>query len=110
MLRATYAGSNVPAVTIKVTVGDETYSYAGSDLEYNDSTKRYTLDFDKLAPTNYNDKVSFSIWSGNTQIGRTLEYSVYTYIYKNQSGAGVNNDALRALYNFSEAMIAVYGD
>ena len=110
MLRAAFAGSDVPAVTIKVTVDGETYSYAGSDLEYDESTKRYTLNFDKLAPTKHDDKVSFSIWSGNTQIGRTLEYSVYTYIYKNQSGAGINNDALRALYNFSEAMIAVYGD
>ena len=51
------------------------------------------------------DVITFTIWDGDTQVSRTLEYSAYTYVYKNQNTDDVAmGNLLKALYNYGEAV------
>jgi hypothetical protein len=50
------------------------------------------------------EKITATIWDGDTQVGRTIEYSVYTYVQKNQNNSNTAMaELLQAIYNYGES-------
>jgi hypothetical protein len=50
------------------------------------------------------EKITATIWDGDTQVGRTIEYSVYTYVQKNQNSSNTAMaELLQAIYNYGES-------
>ena len=99
------------AYSMKVVVGEGdqskeyTYTFDGLELAAG-YTDRYVLNFDQLKSTQFGDLITLSFYDADgNQVSRTFTYSVYTYVYKNQT----KNDAklvdlLKALYNYGEAV------
>ena len=50
------------------------------------------------------EKITLTCWEGDTQVSRSLEYSVYTYVYKNQDHTTTTiRDLVRAIFNYGES-------
>jgi hypothetical protein len=88
--------------TFEVTIRGRTTTYTSKDLIYRDG--KYYLSFSNIKATEFNEVVTAVIKKDGVQISQTLEYSVYTYVYKNQN---VSDTALRellqAIYNYGES-------
>jgi hypothetical protein len=62
------------------------------------------LEFDRLRAIMLGEKITATIWDGDTQVGRTIEYSVYTYVQRNQNTTNVAmRELLEAIYNYGES-------
>ena len=87
----------------KIEVAGEEYTYTTEDLISDENGNLY-LEFDKLRAVQLGEKITATIWDGDTQVGRTIEYSVYTYIYRNQNTSDVAmRELLEAIYNYGES-------
>ena len=107
IVRMTTFCADASAYSVKVNIGELEYIYAVSDLELAEGyTDRYVVAFDQLKATQFGDVITFSFLDADgNQVGRTLTYSVYTYVQKNQANSDANLVALlEALYNYGEAV------
>ena len=88
--------------TFEVTTSSKTIVYTAEDLDYKDG--RYYLSFSGVKATRFDDVITAVIKKDGVQVSQTLQYSVYTYIQKNQN---TDNDTLRellqAIYNYGES-------
>jgi hypothetical protein len=87
----------------KISVGGEEFTYTTDDLT-SDANGNLYLEFDRLRAIMLGEKITATIWDGDTQVGRTIEYSVYTYVQKNQNTTNVAmRELLEAIYNYGES-------
>ena len=92
--------------TYKVTVSGREYTYTGEDLVpvTDGSDGKYYLFFNQMKATEFGNKITFTCWEGDTQISYTIEYSVYTFIYRNMTKVDANTqELLKAIYNYGES-------
>ena len=50
-----------------------------------------------------NDVITFTIWNGDTQVSRTVQYSVFTYVQKqceSTSQTETYRNLMKALFNY----------
>ena len=105
IVRYTVTCTDLDAFTYKINVAGVDYTFTGYDLELADASRnRYYLYFDNLYANQLDEVITLSIWEGDTQVSRSLEYSVYTYIWKNQDVADTSiRDLVRAIYNYGQS-------
>ena len=92
--------------TYKVTISGREYTYTGADLVpvTDGSDGKYYLFFNQMKATEFGNKITFTCWEGDTQISYTIEYSVYTFIYRNFTKVDANTqELLKAIYNYGES-------
>jgi hypothetical protein len=57
-----------------------------------------------MKATEFGNKITFTCWEGDTQISYTIEYSVYTFIYRNFTKVDApTQELLKAIYNYGES-------
>ena len=107
MVRMTVFCNNPAAYTVKATINGESFLYPVSELALADGyTDRYVLEFDQIRATQFGEEITFSFLDADgNQVGRTLNYSVYTYVQKNQNTDNENLvNLLKAIYNYGESV------
>lgn len=92
------------AFRFRAEVNGRTFDYTGEDLVSTGEDGVYLLYFDRFKAVELGSAVTFTIWEGETQIGRTVVFSVYTYIQIQWPGADqVTRELLEAIYNYGES-------
>ena len=90
------------AYTYEITINGKTTVYTGEDL-VSDANGVYYLYFRGIMATQFDYPITAVIKKDGVQVGRTLTYSVNTYILNNQNDEGALGDLLRALINYSKS-------
>ncbi|MBO5262517.1 MAG: hypothetical protein J6B45_05675 [Clostridia bacterium] len=99
-------------IEIKVTVPvfngtDRVETYTAEDFTYSASEDRYILLVENIKASQYGQTVVGDIYHNGVQISRTVNYSVNSYIQKNQDNTNVAlRDFLRAAYLYGESVFA----
>ena len=105
-VRLTVVCNDTSLFTYKVNISGREYTYTGEDLVPVDgSSNKYYLYFNQMKATELDQKITFTIWEGDTQISDTIEYSVYTYVLKNYNNSKLDENTrnlLKAIYNYGE--------
>ena len=107
MVRMTVFCADPNAYTVKATINGEDFLYPVSELSLAAGyTDRYVVEFDQIRATQFGEVITFSFLdAAGNQVGRTLEYTVYSYVQKNQN---VDNESLvnllQAIYNYGESV------
>ena len=108
MVRMTLQCNDVFSYKVKVTINGEDFIYDVSDLPLAEGqTDRYVVEFDQIRATQFGEEITFSFLDADgNQVGRTLTYTVYTYVQKNQAAADNENlvNLLKAIYNYGESV------
>ena len=92
------------AFRFRAEVNGRTFDYTGEDLVSTGEDGVYLLYFDRFKAVELGSAVTFTICEGETQIGRTVVFSVYTYIQIQWPGADqVTRELLEAIYNYGES-------
>ena len=107
MVRMTLQCNDVFSYKVKVTVNGEDFIYDVSDLPLAEGqTDRYVVEFDQIRATQFGEEITFSFLDADgNQVGRTLTYTVYTYVQKNQDADNENLvNLLKAIYNYGESV------
>ena len=92
--------------TYKVTISGREYTYKGEDLVSAGSDNKYYLYFNQMKATEFGEKIVVTAWEGDTQVSYTIEYSVYSFVYRNYNKSSVDEvtkDLLKAIYNYGES-------
>lgn len=88
------------AYTYRITVNGTHYDYTAENLVYLNG--HYYLDFTQLYVTQFDQVITASILLADQPMGRTVEYSINSYIYKNQNTEdSLLRDILQAASNYS---------
>ena len=99
-IRLRISADDVSAYTYRITVNDIPYDYTAEQLTKIDDY--YYLDFDKLYVTQFDQVITATILQGETQVGRTVQYSINSYIFKNQATSDTAlREILQAVSNYS---------
>lgn len=104
-LRFGFMADDISNLTIKVSVGgQEVASVENADFVATEIENQYYLDFDDIYAYEYDKEVQVTFWVGDVQQGKTLNYSVNTYMdtKKNSSQSGLV-DLMNAINNFGNA-------
>ena len=107
MVRMTVFCADPSAYTVKVTINGEDFLYPVSELALAAGyTDRYVVEFDQIRATQFGEEITFSFLdAAGNQVGRTLTYTVYTYVQKNQAADNENLvNLLKAIYNYGESV------
>ena len=94
--------------TYEITIKGNTRTFTAADLQYV-SEGKYYLFFDGIMATEFDELVTAKIKQDGVSVGRTIEYSVNTYIQKYQNDAGTLGALLRAVHNYGNSATA-YAD
>lgn len=105
--RFTFAATTVDGLSVDVTINGRTQSFT----EFEPAGEgRYAVTFDGVKATEFDDAVEASFKLNGQPIGRTISYSVNTYISGTQDCGNANLEALvKALYNYG-ASAAAYAE
>ena len=88
--------------TFEVKANGKTEVYTAKDLTYRNG--KYYLSINGVKATKFDDVITAVIKKDGVQISQTLNYSVNTYIQKNQGTANTAlGDLLKAIYNYGES-------
>ena len=80
-------------------------TYTAEDLTYDEGSGRYILYVDNIKATQYGQTVVGNIYYNDALISRTVNYSVNSYIQKNQDKTDIpQRDFLRAVYLYGKAV------
>ena len=95
-------------VTVPVYNGEARVdTYTAEDLTYSASENRYILYVDNIKASQYGQTIVGDIYVGGEKISRSVNYSVNTYIQRNQDNANTAlRDFLRAAYLYGESVYA----
>lgn len=103
-LRLTFKANDTSGLTLRVAVNGREQSFGAQEFESlgNDT---YSIFFRGISATEFGETVTASFLRNNAQTGRTLHYSVNTYICNFQSDSTVPYLAqlLRALYRYGHS-------
>ena len=101
---------DISKYTFQAEVNGVVTTYQPEDLVYNATNGRYELSFDKMKASAFDDVITFSILENGVVTSKQLQYTVNTYIQKNQSVAtGDMLALLQAIYNYGAAAKALNG-
>jgi hypothetical protein len=107
VVRYTVECTDISLFTYKLEVSGREYTYTGEDLVPTGTANVYTLDFDNVRASELGEVITATVWEGDTQVSTTIEYSVYTYIYRNYNKEGQTEataNLLKSIYNYGEAV------
>ena len=107
LVRVTVFCTDAQTHSVKATINGEEHVFLVSELPLADGyTDRYVLEFDQIRATQFGEEITFSFLDADgNQVGRTLNYSVYTYVQKNQNADNENLvNLLKAIYNYGESV------
>jgi len=112
MLIKFYADENPENVYMKVSINGREQIINATDCDtedYNGRT-RYIAEFTNITAIEFGDEVTAELYKDGVQVGRTLTYSVNSYIYSAQSSATGNLlELIKALYNYGKSAAASVG-
>ncbi len=112
MLIKFYADENPETVWMKVSINGREQIIHATDCNteiYNGRT-RYIAEFTNITAIEFGDVVTAELYKDGVQVGRTLTYSVNSYIYSAQSStSGDLLDLIKALYNYGKSAAATVG-
>ena len=97
-MRFGFCAASTENLSVKVCINgrEETFT----DFE-TDSRGLYYIDFNGIEATEFDDMVSASFYRNGGKLGRTVNYSVNTYICSTQNSTDTDLQTLvRALYNY----------
>ena len=106
LVRISVTCKDLSKYTYKVVINGREYTYTGADLVEVNAGKgdgKYYLYFDQVRATEMNDVITFTIWDGDTQVSRTVQYSVFTYVQKqceNTEQTETYRNLMKALFNY----------
>ena len=108
-VRVSVTCTDLAAFTYKVEISGREYTYTGEDLVpvTDGSDGKYYLYFNQVKASELDQKITFTCWEGETQVSYTIEYSVYTYVYKNYNKASLDEatkNMLKAIYVYGESV------
>ena len=97
-------------VTVPGVKGDDRIDvYTAEHFVYNAAENRYVLEVDNIKALQYGQTVYGDIYHNDVKISRTVNYSVNSYVQKNQDSANTAlRDFLRAVYQYGLSAYA-YG-
>ena len=109
VVRLTIYCTDPSAYSVKVNLNGEDTIIPVSELSLADGyTDRYIVAFDQIRSTQFGETITFSFLDADgNQVGRSMTYTVYTYVYKNQTADGALGDLLQALFNYGESVKAI---
>ncbi|MBO5440516.1 MAG: leucine-rich repeat domain-containing protein [Clostridia bacterium] len=91
-------------VKIQFSIGDRVETFNASELEYDEKSQVYILELRNIKVIEYGEAITGIILYNDEQIGKTLTYSVNSYIYAQQNVANEKLQAfLRALYIYGKS-------
>ena len=101
-------GSNVDVskLQIKLEYLDEAKYIDVTSLNYDNEKERYEVTFTNIWPIYYDEIVNASFVLDGVEVGKSLNYSVNTYILSNQDKVSTFGNFVRALSNYSKAVCA----
>lgn len=99
LLRLTFTAQNTANLSVRVSINGREETFAASDFEDLGSGK-YAINFCGIKATEFGDTVTASFLVGGVQTGRTLCYSVNTYI--------CNYNTISSVPYFAQLMTALY--
>lgn len=94
----TITDSDRSKYTVKIVMSDKEYTYSASDLYYSDG--KYWLNFSEYYACQFDSLATVCLMEGQTQVSRTLTYSVNSYIARNADADGDYAQLLQAVYNY----------
>lgn len=99
-IRLRISTADATAYTYRITVNGINHDYTAENLQQ--SGNYYYLDFNELYVTQFDQVITATILQGDTQVGRTVQYSINSYICKNQANPSTAlRDILQAASNYS---------
>lgn len=107
-VRFTFAAEDVDDLTVYITVGGRTQEYTEEDFTAC-GADRYTVDFNNILATEFDDGITASFSVSGKTVGRSVTYSVNTYLYKMQSSPDVGA-LVWALYHYGVSAKAYAAD
>lgn len=104
-----FAATDIDNLEVCISINGESVSYGKDDFIL-DSDGYYKLYFRGIYFTEFDDAVVATFKRDGVQIGQTLNYSVNTYVYKNQNHSNsATRELMRATYNYG-ASAKAYAD
>ena len=106
-VRVSVTCTDLDAFTYKVEISGREYTYTGEDLVpvTDGSDGKYYLYFNQVKASELGEKITFTVWEGDTQVSYTIEYSVYTFVQKNYTkGDEATKNMLKAIYIYGESV------
>lgn len=105
--RFTFTADSIDGLSVDVTIGGRTQTFT----EFTDlGNGKYAVTFDGIMATEFDDTVTASFKRSGETVGRTVSYSVNTYICGTQNCGNANLEALvKALYDYG-ASAKAYAD
>lgn len=95
-----FAATEINNLEVRISINGESVSYGKNDFIL-DSDGYYKLYFRGIYFTEFDDAVVATFMRNGVQVGQTLNYSVNTYIYKNQNHSdSATRELMRATYNY----------
>jgi hypothetical protein len=99
-----FISNDLENTVAKITVAGETRTFTAEDFEWDASTSRWMVSVDYLTATQLNEAITATLELNGEQIGRTLTYSVNTYICRNVDKAtGNTQELMKALYVYGKS-------
>ena len=109
---ARFEAENIDGLCVKAELNGRRQDFSGEELEYDEKTKRYSVIYEGVCASEFDDKILFTITTTEGGYNRAiLSTSVNAYI-KNKLKAGepkATDGVLAALYNYGVSA-AAYAD
>lgn len=95
-----FAATDISNLEVHITINGETEIYTKNDFIL-DSDGYYKIYYRGIYFTEFDDAVVATFHRNGAQIGQTLNYSINTYVYKNQNHQDqATRELMRATYNY----------
>ncbi len=99
-MRFSFFTDNLEGLSVAVSVNGREEMFTTEDFT-TDGTGKYHFEFSGIEANEFDDVVNATFYRGGKSIGRTVSYSVNTYVCSMQNCENANLKALvRALYNY----------
>ena len=105
-IRGTFTANDISNLTIKVVVDGVELDKALT-IKATSTANKYTVDFDEIYAYEYGKEISFRFYNGTTHVGKTLNYSVNTYLKEMSTYSDGLAQLLVAICNYGDAACAV---
>jgi len=106
-MRMIFVAENIESLQIDVTIDGRTETYTAEDVqEYGNGM--YCVCFYNIIADEFDNAVTATFRVNGEQVGRTMTYSVNSYVYSKQADMSVAylSDLVKAIYNYGAAAYA----
>ena len=101
-----FVANDLTNLQVKVVIDNLTYYYDADDFAYEASSGRYVLNLNQITVLQFDVPVIATFEVDGVQVGRTLQYSINTYLQKNYTNAAYPTDLIKALYVYGKSVTA----